>query len=262
MRTNADATLFLELDGAQEVPPVPTPATGTAFMKVNRATNTIDYGMTFTDLSAAQTAAHIHGFAPPGSNAGVKFSLPLGNHINGSVIYPETDESNYLAGLSYVNVHSMSFTGGEIRGQALTLATDPTTYCTALVSSSGCTPAMFSSGQPSLASPGAFSAGATNLEVGQNGLMFFGTTGPNASPFFGGTLCVNPQLFRMNVMNAGGAAACSGAMSYTLADMLAHPSGGSLLIAEQIVNCQVWTRDPPALTTVSLSNGLQFTVRL
>jgi hypothetical protein len=148
----------------------------------------------------------------------------------------------------------------DLAGDDGTASCPPVTnYCTALVSSSGCTPAMTSSGTPSIANPTGFTAGANNLEVGQNGLMFFGTTGQNNAPFFGGTLCVNPTLYRLNVANAGGASPCTGALSYTLQDILNHPGGGSLVIAGQVVNCQVWTRDPPAATTVSLSDGLEFT---
>jgi hypothetical protein len=137
--------------------------------------------------------------------------------------------------------------------------TGAVTYCTPLISSNGCSPAMNSSGVPSLTNPGAFTAGASNLEVGQNGLMFFGTTGQNNTPFFGGTLCVNTPLHRLQVANSGGGPACSGSLSYMLSDFLAHPVGGPLIVSGQMVNCQVWTRDPPAATTVSLSNGLEFT---
>jgi hypothetical protein len=135
-----------------------------------------------------------------------------------------------------------------------------TTYCTNLISSSGCSPAIGASGTPSASNPTGFTVTATNLEVGQNGLMFFGTTGPNNAPFFGGTLCVNPSLYRLTVANAGGGAACTGSLSNTLSDMIAHPTGGPLVVPGTTVNAQVWTRDPPAATTVSLTNGVEFLV--
>ncbi len=136
----------------------------------------------------------------------------------------------------------------------------PTSYCTALASSNGCVPAMGSSGTASLANPAGFAATASQIETGQNGLLFFGTTGQNSAPFFGGTLCVSGTLYRLAVKNAGGASACSGSYSYTLAEFLAEPSGGPLLVAGAVVDCQVWFRDPPAAQTVGLSNGLEFTV--
>jgi hypothetical protein len=137
---------------------------------------------------------------------------------------------------------------------------NPSVYCTPKVTSSGCVPSMSSSGVPSLSAPGSFTATASALEPGQNGIMFFGTTGPASSPFQDGTLCVNSSLYRLNIKNSGGAASCTGSFSYSLAEMLAQPQGGPLLVANQVVNVQAWFRDPPAASTTGLSNGLQFTV--
>lgn len=133
-------------------------------------------------------------------------------------------------------------------------------YCTNLISSSGCSPAIGSSGVASLTNPGGFTVTCSALEDNKNGLIFFGTTGTNSAPFFGGTLCVAPTLYRLPVQGSGGAATCSGTMSNTLADYLAHPSGGSLVIAGAVVNSQGWFRDPAAAFTVGLTGGLEFTV--
>jgi hypothetical protein len=133
-------------------------------------------------------------------------------------------------------------------------------YCSALVSSSGCTPALGFAGVPSLANPTGFSVTASNLENDKNGLLFFGLSGPNGTPFFGGTLCVQPALYRLDLKNSAGGAACTGNMAYTLADYLAHPSGGGLVGVGVLVHSQAWFRDPNALLTVGLSDGLQFRV--
>lgn len=138
-------------------------------------------------------------------------------------------------------------------------ATPVTTYCTALTSSSGCVASMGSSGTPSLSNPGAFSVTAANMEAAKPGLLFFGTTGQNSAPFFGGTLCVAAPIYRLGVKNLGGVAACSGTVSYTLNDFLASP-GGSFVVAGALVRSQVWYRDPPAAQTVGLSGGLEFLV--
>ncbi len=134
------------------------------------------------------------------------------------------------------------------------------TYCTPKLSSSGCSPVMGSSGVSSLAAPAGFQALASQVEASQNGLAFFGTTGQTNAPFFGGTLCVNTPLYRLGIKNSGGAGACTGAYAYSLAEMLAEPSGGPLLVVGQNVNVQVWFRDPPDAQTVGLTNGLQFQV--
>jgi hypothetical protein len=136
----------------------------------------------------------------------------------------------------------------------------PSVYCTSKVSSSGCVPVIASSGQPSLSNPGGFTVSANGLEINQNGIQFFGTSGPDTLPFQDGTLCVLSPLYRLAIKNSGGAASCSGSFSYTLADLLAHPSGGPLVVAGQQINQQGWFRDPPAASTTGLTNGLQYVV--
>jgi hypothetical protein len=138
-------------------------------------------------------------------------------------------------------------------------STPVSTYCTALTSSSGCVATMGSSGTPSLANPGGFSINTGNMEASKPGLLFFGTTGKASSPFFGGTLCVGAPVYRLNVKFSGGAAACSGAISYTLSDFLTSP-GAAFVVAGATVDCQVWYRDPAAAQAVGLSGGLEFLV--
>ncbi len=136
----------------------------------------------------------------------------------------------------------------------------PTTYCTAQTSSSGCVPAISASGVPSLAAPSMFSVTSSNLEVSQDGVMFFGSTGPNALPFGGGTLCVKSPLYRLKIKNSGGSATCTGSLSYTLLEMLAQPLGGPLLTGYQAVHMQAWFRDPSHPSTTGSSNGLQLSI--
>ncbi len=133
-------------------------------------------------------------------------------------------------------------------------------YCTSKVSSSGCVPVMASSGAPSHANPAAFLLLAQQVEQGQNGLMFFGTTGPEASAFQGAFLCVKPPLYRLGVQGSGGGGTCQGAYTRTLADVLAEPLGGPLVVPGSTVHVQAWFRDPPSASTTGLTNGLSFEV--
>ena len=96
---------------------MPSPARGFGVFTINTATNQLNYYVAFVGLSSAETAAHIHGFALQGTNAGVKQGLPLGNPKIGSWAYAEADEQAILAGQCYVNIHTVNFPGGEIRGQ-------------------------------------------------------------------------------------------------------------------------------------------------
>ena len=103
------------LSGSQEG--VSTPAFGGGTAIIDTDANTLRFEISFADLSAAETAAHIHGPADPGVPAGVLFALPAGNPKIGVWNYPEAMEADILAGRMYVNIHSGNHTSGEIRGQ-------------------------------------------------------------------------------------------------------------------------------------------------
>ncbi len=105
------------LDGAQEVPPVATPATGSGTFTIDTVANTMDFNITFSGLIGSESVAHIHGYCVPGVACAARFTLPPGSPKIGTWNYPEANESDILAGLTYANVHSSYRTGGEIRGQ-------------------------------------------------------------------------------------------------------------------------------------------------
>ncbi len=117
---HADVVVYqASIDGSQEVPPTPSPATGSGTFTIDTDANTIDYNVTFDQgaLLAPETAAHIHCCAPPGMTAGVIIPLPLGSPKIGQGTYVEANEAAILAGNSYVNIHTSAFPSGEIRGQ-------------------------------------------------------------------------------------------------------------------------------------------------
>jgi hypothetical protein len=105
------------LDGLQEVPPVATPATGTATAILDTATNTLCVHLEFSGLIGSMTAAHVHGLAPPGVNAGVIFALTLPPPSDTCGVLTDAQEQGVIDGLTYANVHSSFRPGGEIRGQ-------------------------------------------------------------------------------------------------------------------------------------------------
>ena len=85
----------------------------------------LSWNITFSGLSGSETAAHIHGPAPVGVNAGVQVPLSTGSPKVGSAALSPAQIADLKAGLYYVNIHSNLFPGGEIRGQILALPTVP-----------------------------------------------------------------------------------------------------------------------------------------
>jgi len=107
------------LDGLQEVPANASPATGSAVLSLDGA-KMLHFSIAYGGLLGTETAAHFHGPANPGANAGVQIGLPAGQPKNGSV-GPLTaiQEADLNAGLWYINIHTTVFGGGEIRGQVI-----------------------------------------------------------------------------------------------------------------------------------------------
>ncbi|HEV8429629.1 MAG TPA: PQQ-dependent sugar dehydrogenase [Pyrinomonadaceae bacterium] len=105
------------LNGAQEVPPTISNASGTATLLLSPDEKTARVSLNFTGLSSPQTAAHIHGPAAPGVSGLVLFPLPNGQVSDWEISLLSGQAQDLKNGLWYVNVHSNNFPNGEIRGQ-------------------------------------------------------------------------------------------------------------------------------------------------
>ncbi len=107
------------LNAASEVPPKTSSGSGELLATLNTATKELTYTLTFDNLTGPATAAHFHGPAAAGANAGVV--VPLGNNptspIHGSKTLTDAQIADLEAGKWYVNVHTAANPGGEIRGQ-------------------------------------------------------------------------------------------------------------------------------------------------
>ena len=109
------------LDGSQEVPPVVTNGTGSATVIFDSSNNQLSWSIEFSGLSGPATAAHFHGPAAAGANAGVQVNIGnisgLASPMNGSAVLTAEQASSLLAGQMYINIHTESNPDGEIRGQ-------------------------------------------------------------------------------------------------------------------------------------------------
>jgi hypothetical protein len=131
--TGSAATLTATLTGAQEVPAVATTYTGESTVSVDATHTTITVATTHTIPPANTTIAHIHVGAV-GVSGPVIFNLvttgPVPSSFNNTLtnanLTPQSaagvnsfeDAVNkILAGETYVNIHSMTYPNGEIRGQ-------------------------------------------------------------------------------------------------------------------------------------------------
>lgn len=134
------------LNAANQNPPNSSTGTGMADVWIDWATNMMRVKVTFSGLSAADTAAHIHCCILPPGNTGVATQVPLFPGFPTGVTSGSYDQtfdmtqlSSYnptfvtatggtafsaetvlfdglMSGWAYLNIHTAAFPGGEIRG--------------------------------------------------------------------------------------------------------------------------------------------------
>ncbi|HEX4876138.1 MAG TPA: CHRD domain-containing protein [Chitinophagaceae bacterium] len=124
--------LGIPLTGAQETPAVPSTAIGTMDVFYSKETRILTYKVSWTGLTGSVAAAHIHGLAPTGFAAPVvqtfstsaivrcsSSSTTACGTYSGTLLADEivVKEQDILNGVYYVNLHTATYPGGEIRGQ-------------------------------------------------------------------------------------------------------------------------------------------------
>ena len=102
-----------------EVPAKTTGGKGSFTGKLDTSTKVLSYTVEYSGLTGPATAAHLHGPAPVGSNAGVlvPFSPPLASPIHGEVTLTDDQVADMMNGTTYANLHTAANPGGELRGQ-------------------------------------------------------------------------------------------------------------------------------------------------
>ena len=110
------------LDAATEVPPKASSGTGTVTATLDTATEVFTYHIEFRDLTGPAVAAHFHGPAAVGVNAGPQVPIktkPIVSPIDGTATLTADQAKDLLDGKWYFNVHTAANPGGEIRGQVM-----------------------------------------------------------------------------------------------------------------------------------------------
>ena len=107
------------LSGASEVPPVTSSATGMVDATFNAQTSLLAWTVTYGGMSGDVTAAHFHGPAIAGENAGVVIPITGStvSPIKGEAMLTAAQAADLTAGKWYFNLHTAANPNGEIRGQ-------------------------------------------------------------------------------------------------------------------------------------------------
>lgn len=131
-------TLSASLDGAQEFPQSGQAAVGgfgSASLVFDDVTNLLSWTINFNLNTGPATAAHFHGptntgdHAGPGITSPIRFGIPdiqglssgtaIGSFDLDNLANPADNPANLLSGLWYINIHTATFSAGELRGQVL-----------------------------------------------------------------------------------------------------------------------------------------------
>jgi hypothetical protein len=84
------------------------------------ASKKLSWQGSYSGMSGNATAAHFHGPAEAGKNAGVAVPItPNASPFQGSATLTDAQAADLMAGKWYVNVHTAANPGGELRGQLL-----------------------------------------------------------------------------------------------------------------------------------------------
>ena len=123
------------LSSAQENPANSSTALGSMNVFYTKDTRILSYTVTWQGLTGPVTAMHIHGLASPGFNAPVLQNIitsPAGSglfvpgaafgatsKVSGTLLIDGVaiKEADLLNGNFYMNIHTATYGGGEIRGQ-------------------------------------------------------------------------------------------------------------------------------------------------
>src|SRR5262245_56836788 len=94
-----------------------TAAIGNATVTYDTASKQVTWRITYSGLSGTPTAAHFHGPAEPGANAGVAVPIPnvAASPAAGSATLTDAQAADLLAGRYYINIHTAANPAGEIR---------------------------------------------------------------------------------------------------------------------------------------------------
>lgn len=108
------------MTGASEVPANDAKGTGKVSATYDPASRTLTWNGSYDGLTGPATAAHFHGPAAAGENAGVLIPVAAAaSPFEGSAKIDDAKAADLAAGKLYLNIHTAANPKGEIRGQVM-----------------------------------------------------------------------------------------------------------------------------------------------
>lgn len=114
--------LTANLQPSSEVPPTTSKGSGTLEATFDTAARTLQWTLSYRNLSGPATAADFNGPAPVGQNAAIQVAMPkevLSSPIKGSKALTDAQVTELMGGKWYFNLYTKAYPLGEIRGQVL-----------------------------------------------------------------------------------------------------------------------------------------------
>ena len=109
------------MTGAQETPPNGSPGQCVATVTLDTVSGAVSVSGTYSGLTGNANAAHIHGPAGFGVPAGILVGLThtggTSGTLGGGGTLTPAQVADLQNGLHYLNLHSSTFGGGELRAQ-------------------------------------------------------------------------------------------------------------------------------------------------
>ena len=111
-----------EMNGNSEVPANQSKGMGSVTVTYDAVEKKLSWKGSYSALTGQVTAAHFHGPAVAGKNAGIAIGIASGNlpaAFEGSATLTEIQAADLMAGRRYIDLHTAAHPAGEIRGQVV-----------------------------------------------------------------------------------------------------------------------------------------------
>ncbi|ACB22455.1 CHRD domain-containing protein [Methylobacterium radiotolerans] len=113
-----EVTYRAALNGGSEVPATASHGEGEVTATFDPATKRLSWSGRYSGLTGPVTAAHFHGPAKAGENAGVLVPVTAASSpFTGEATLDDAKAADLAAGKLYFNLHTAANPKGEIRGQ-------------------------------------------------------------------------------------------------------------------------------------------------